>query len=330
MRGAPHPGSSISPSGAFFVDGFSTVEQPPDYVIRRTSGELVAKILSSDAAGLFAIGWTYPERFVVKAADGATDLYGVITRPRDFDASHRYAVLDVMYPGPQGSFAPRGFVEQIVGGSINHLQTFADAGFIVVALDGRGTAHRSREFREAFLGTEDVFGLADHVAAIQNLGRERPYMDLDRVGIRGQSYGGYAALRAMLLFPRFFKAAVCATGPAGYLDMEGQTNVERFFGVPGDSPEARAYYGVIDNMHLAPRLNGRVLLIYGGVDEAVPLRQAFLVLDAFVKADKFVDVMIVPDAGHSVSVMPYVVRRSLEYLVEHLGAPLVKDNECQP
>jgi dipeptidyl aminopeptidase/acylaminoacyl peptidase len=128
----------------------------------------------------------------------------------------------------------------------------------------------------------------------------------------------------MLLFPEFFRVGVAATGPAGYLDAEGQTNVERFFGVPADE-EGRARYEMISNARIAPQLTGRVLLVYGGIDESVPLRHAFLLLDAFIKADKDVDLLIVPDAAHSVGSEPYVIRRSVQYFVEHLGAPILRE-----
>jgi dipeptidyl-peptidase 4 len=278
----------------------------------------VANVLTSDASPLYASGWRPPERVVVKAADGMTDLFGVITVPRDFDPALKYPVIDVMYPGPQGSFAPRTFRAQLAG-PLDHLQTFADAGFVVIAVDGRGTAHRSREFRDAFLGTEDVLGAVDHIAAIRNLAAQRPYMDLERVGIRGRSFGGYGALRALLLFPDFFKVAVSATGPADWLDMQGQISVERFFGVSSASAQAREYYDLLSNKRLASRLKGRALLIYGGIDENVPLKQAFAMFDAFIKADKDVDMLILPDSSHSAPKEPYVIRRSLQYFIEHLA-----------
>jgi dipeptidyl aminopeptidase/acylaminoacyl peptidase len=317
--GMPQPGASMSPSGRYFIDSYSTTEQPPQYVLRRASGELVAKVLVSDASDLYASGWRPPERVVIKAADGVTDLYGVITRPRDFDPTRKYPVIDSMYPGPQGSFAPRTFLDQLAGGSIHHLQTFADAGFIVVTIDGRGTAHRSRAFRDAFLGTEDAFGAADHVAAITQLAAHRPYMDLERVGVRGQSFGGYGALRALLLFPDFFKVAISATGPNGYLDVAGQIHVERFFGVAAASVQSREYYEIVSNTRLVSRLKGSVLLIYGGIDENVPLKSGFVMVDAFIKADKDVDMLIVPDCAHAVSADPYVIRRSVQYFIEHLA-----------
>jgi len=204
-------GSSISGSGRYIVDNYSSTDQPPRVVIRKISGELVGEVLSSDASALYATGWSPPERVIAKAADGVTDVYGVMYRPRNFDPSGKYPVIDYMYPGPQGAWAPRSFAGGIragePSGDMPNAQAFADAGFIVVIVDGRGTAFRSRVFHDAFLGTEDVFGAADHVAAIKSLSAQRSYMDVNRVGVMGHSYGGYGSLRAMLLYPNSTRSA---------------------------------------------------------------------------------------------------------------------------
>src|SRR5207248_10544896 len=92
--------SQISPSGRYFVDEYSTVDQAPVTVVRNTSGKLVSRLVETDITALAATGWRPPQRFIVKAADGATDLHGVIYRPTDFDPSRRYAVIERMYPGP--------------------------------------------------------------------------------------------------------------------------------------------------------------------------------------------------------------------------------------
>jgi dipeptidyl aminopeptidase/acylaminoacyl peptidase len=310
-------GSSISPSGRYIVDTYSTTEHPPRTVVRKIAGELVGEVLASDASALFASGWRPPERAVAKASDGVTDLHGVVFRPRDFDPSKKYPVIDYMYPGPTGRYAPLSFPETITG-LLGNSQVFADAGFIVVAMDGRGTGYRSRAFRDAFLGTEDVFGSADHVVAIKNLAARYPQMDLERVGVMGQSFGGYGSLRAMLLHPDFFKVGVSATGPGDWFHFQSGISAERFFGVPAESAEARKYYDTVSNTRLALHLRGRVLLIYGGIDENVPLKQAFVLLDAFVKADKDVDTIIMPNSAHWAPGQPYVVRRSLQYFEEYL------------
>src|SRR5882724_1963843 len=316
-------GSSISGSGRYIVDNYSSTDQPPRVVIRKISGELVGEVLSSDASALYATGWSPPERVIAKAADGVTDVYGVMYRPRNFDPSGKYPVIDYMYPGPQGAWAPRSFAGGIragePSGDMPNAQAFADAGFIVVIVDGRGTAFRSRVFHDAFLGTEDVFGAADHVAAIKSLSAQRSYMDVNRVGVMGHSYGGYGSLRAMLLYPEFYKVGVSTVGPGEWFDLTHEPSAERIFGVPTASTEARAYYDVVSNTRLAPRLQGRVLLIYGGIDDNVPLINAFVVFDSFIKANKDVDMLIMPGSAHGAGRDPYALRRSVKYFIEHLS-----------
>jgi dipeptidyl-peptidase 4 len=314
----PQPGSRVAPSGLFFVDSYSTADQPARVVIRKRSGELVKELLQADDSQLKAAGWQLPEQFIVKAADGVTDLYGALYKPTYFDPNRKYPVIEVTYPGPQGRFAPLTHRAHF-----NYLnpQAFAELGFIVVFLDGRGTAYRSRAFRDAFLGTDDPFGSADHVAALRNLARTRPYMDLDRVGVTGISFGGYGSLRATLLNPGFYKVTVSGVGPGDWIQFPSGVDVERFFGVPQSSPGAREYYDVIDNRRIADRLSGKLLLIYGGVDENVSLQSAFRLLQAFIVAGKRFDTLILPDSPHSAPAEPYGVRMSMLYFMEHLGGP---------
>lgn len=311
-------GSRISPSGRYFVDSFSTTSEPPKVVLRRTTGELIAKVISSDASALYAAGWKPPERVTAKASDSSTDLYGVLFTPQDFDPSRRYPVVEFTYPAPQTKFAPVSFKDDIAGFDGRIYWPLVKAGFIVVALDGRGATYRSRSFRDAFLGTEDVFGAADHVAAIRNLAKQRSYMDLERVGITGDSFGGYGSLRATLLYPDFFKVCVAADGPSDFYQAH-EPSVERLFGVPTASREAYAHFESIKNTWLASSLKGHVLLIYGGIDENVPVKNAFAQFDAFIQADKDVDMLFMPNWPHGAFSEPYALRRTVEYFVQHLG-----------
>ncbi|MCW6530227.1 DPP IV N-terminal domain-containing protein [Sphingomonas sp. MMSM20] len=322
----PRPGSDFSPDGRYFVDSFSTATTPARYVIRAASGKLVGQLAEADDSALRASGWAPPEQFVTKAADGATDLYGVIYKPRDFDPTKKYPVIEQTYPGPQGKFAPTTF-----RGYFDYMQPSATAelGFIVVYLDGRGTAYRSREFRDTFRGTDDPFGSADHAAALRNLGKTRPYLDLERVGIVGQSFGGYGSLRAMLLHPDLYKACVSSVGPGEWIDFPGDTSNERFFGVPGQSKQARDYFDLISNVRLADRLKGNLLLIYGGIDEIVPMRSGFKLIDALVRANKQFDLLLVPDSPHHVGAEPYGVERGMRFFMDHLGGPMPTSSRKQ-
>jgi dipeptidyl aminopeptidase/acylaminoacyl peptidase len=290
-------------------------------VVRTIDGCEIAKVLEADASALYATGWRPPTRFVVKAADGTTDLYGAMFTPLEMDPSLNFAVVENTYPGPQGDWGPHGFMEGIVSGTTFNLQQTAELGFIGVAVDGRGTSRRSHAFRYAFAGTEDVFGAADHKAAIENLAKKYSFIDADRVGIVGGSFGGYGTTRATLLFPDFFDVTVSYVGPHDMRYMASALTIDRFFGIPSETKPEEDNYTLISNTRLVDRLKGHLLLIYGEIDENVPLNNAMIMYDALIKTDKNFDTIILPNTPHGTSTHPYAIRRQLEYFVEHLGGP---------
>lgn len=314
------PGSSLSPSGKYFVDNFSTTQAPPISVVRDNSGRLIGKVMEADASAFHAMGLTSPEDVVVKAADGQTDLWGVVFKPLNFDPSKRYPVIDITYPGPQGRWSPLTFRDDILSASFN-AYALNQLGFVVVSIDGRGTAYRSRKFRDAFLGTPDALGAADQVAAVRNMAATRPYMDTGRVGVVGGSFGGYAALADMLLYPDFFKVGVSIAGPQDFRYLLQSVTAERFFGVPTGSKAASDYYDQISNVRNVGKLRGKLFLVYGMLDENVPFKHAAEIFDALIKADKPFDSLVVPDVSHAISSEPYVVRRMMAYFTDNLGGP---------
>jgi len=308
------PVRRFSPSGRYFVDSFSTVSQPPRTMLRKANGAIVAKLVDADAGALLATGWKPPERLVAKSADGKHDIHGIMLKPTNFDASRRYPVIEQIYGGPQVSFAPQGFTDTL-GGRASYMQALAELGFLIVVQDGRGTPRRSRDFHVAPMKDEDSFALADHVAGIKTAARSRPYMDLDRVGITGISFGGYASARSILLFPDFYKSAVSIAGPHDYRTMISSISVERFFGVPGTDGDA---YARVDNLHLADRLQGKLMLIAGEIDQNVPFNQTVALSDALIKAGKEFDLVLVPNAAHDVGYHPYAIRRLAGFFLRHL------------
>ena len=193
---------SVSPDGEFFVDSYSRPDLPGEAVLRRTKdGSQVRVLEKSDATELTKTGWKFPEPFQGKAADGTTDLYGLIWRPSNFDTTKKYPVVEFVYTGPQSFFVPKDF-----GGTLR-LQAMAELGFVVVMVDGRGTTGRSRAFHQfSYRNLGGVF--EDHVAMIKQMATRYPYMDATRVGIYGTSAGGYGAAHAMLAFPDFYKVGV--------------------------------------------------------------------------------------------------------------------------
>jgi dipeptidyl-peptidase-4 len=158
---------TISPSGKYAVYNFSTHDQPPQAVIRSTAdGRLIATVEKADVSELLAAGYHPPQEFVARSADGSADLWCMIYKPTNFDPAKRYPVVDTQYATPYIAMVGHDFERALRGTGANSV-AIAKLGFIVVAIDGHGTPHRSREFAMASYGKMEINGLDDHVAAIQ-------------------------------------------------------------------------------------------------------------------------------------------------------------------
>lgn len=298
----------FSPDGSVFVDTHSRVDSPPVSVLRTSSGEQVAELQRADIRRLLAAGWRFPQRFTVKARDGETDLHGVLYLPSGFDPSGSYPVIDSIYPGPQSPRVPRAF-------AITAEQALAELGFVVIQIDGLGTPHRSRAFREfSYRNLGDAGGLDDHIAGLRQLQRERPWMDLERVGIFGHSGGGFASTRAILTHPEFYKVAVSSSGNHDQRIYHAGWG-ERYQGYPdGDN------YAGLDNASLAHRLEGKLLLAHGDADDNVHPAHTLALAQALIEADKDFDLLILPNQNHRFEgqARHYFTRKRWDYFVRHL------------
>lgn len=299
-----------APSGRYLVDTASLSDRPPVAVVRDQSGRVVVELERADVSGLEQVGWTPPERFAVKAADGITDLYGLLWRPHGFDPEQRYPIIDRIYPGPHSQHAPPGFDNTGTG----DFEAYAALGFAVVSVDGRGTPGRSKEFHDASYGHIDDFGgLDDHVAAIVELGRRYPWLDTDHVGITGNSAGGSASVRAILAYPDFYRVAV---GVSGCHDPRLQLP---WWGEVYQGPFDPELYRRCVNAELVENLRGKLLLIHGELDDNALPYQTLTLVDALIEANKDFELLMVPGAGHTMFHREaYVTRRKWDFFVRHL------------
>ncbi|WP_283134131.1 S9 family peptidase [Rhizohabitans arisaemae] len=303
-----------SPAGTYLLDVASGLDRPAVSRVLDRSGEVVVELETADAADLYRAGWRPPERFRVKAADGTTDIHGVLYLPHGFDPGARYPVLDNFYPGPQVTAAPVRF--PLSGEIVPTVEAAAMAalGFVTVVVDGRGTPYRSKSFQEhqRFDPDRTAF-IDDHAAAIEQLAATRPWMDLGRVGAFGTSGGGYAAARALLHRPDFFTVAVATAGDHDDLVYQPAWG-EKFFGLPWETD-----YRAKSNSALAARLEGRLLLIHGELDDNVLPSQTLRFAEALIRANRDFDLLLVPGADHTMAVHgAYTTRRRWDYLVRHL------------
>ena len=327
----------ISPDGAAFVDNAATVSEPPVARLRAGDGRLIAVLEEADVSALDDLGWRRPERFTVKARDGQTDLHGTIWYPRDFDPAKRYPVVEDIYGWRQTTHAQvRMRAEQDHPFDLFdywYPQAVAELGFVVVTLDALGTPYRSRAFHEVSYGAaEDVVGLADHVGALRQLAGQRPYLDLERVGVYGHSAGGFAAARALFAHPDVYTVGVSSCG-AHDLRLYDIDSVEKDLAMfPGGNDGSNA-----NNALLADRLEGDLFLVCGELDDNTHPAMTLRLVDALVKAGKPFDLLVMPGANHSLQFDPYFLRRSWDYLVQHLlgeeppsGVEFRPDDLCLP
>jgi dipeptidyl aminopeptidase/acylaminoacyl peptidase len=294
----------FSPNREFYIDTYSRVDLPPVTELRRSGdGALVCALEKADWSALLQAGWRAPERFTAKGRDGQTDIYGVIMTPTHLDPAKHYPVLEFIYAGPQDSFVPKRF------SSFFPMQEMAELGFIVVQIDGMGTANRSRKFHDVCWKNLVDAGFPDRILWIKAAAAARPWMDLSRVGLYGTSAGGQNALGGLLTHPEFYKAGVADCGSHDNRMDKIWWN-EQWMGWP-----IGPHYEAQSNVTLAKNLQGKLLLMVGEMDSNVDPSSTMQVVNALIRADKDFELLVVPGAGHGVSGSPYGKRKLQEFFV---------------
>lgn len=296
----------ISPDARYLVDNVSTVSNPTRSVLRdaRTGNEIL-ELAQADIKGIPE--WSAPQTFEVIAGDGETKVYGALWKPTDFDPNKKYPLIDNSYTGPHTNMFPSTF-SQAFGN-----QDLAELGFIVMRVDGRGSAGRSKAFHD-FSYKNLGGGLTDHAHAIRQLGERYSWIDTDRVGIYGHSAGGYDAGHAVLAFPETYHVAVASSADHDHR-MEKAWWPEMYMGWPVDSA-----YHLQSNITMAGNLKGKLLITHGGIDENVNPSASFKLAEALVQADKPFDMLIFPSQRHGYrgKVRYYFMKSRWNYFVEHL------------
>lgn len=306
---------TISMGEEAFVDTYSRVDLAPVTVLRKNDGSLICELEHADISDLLALGYQMPERFTVTAGDGVTQLYGIMVKPADFDPTKTYPVIDYIYGGAQLYNVPREFTwdnsmnREVMGG----LQEFAQLGFVGITIDGRGIPGRGKAFHEhSYKNIHGCAGLYDHVACANELKEKFPFMDMDRVGMWGNSGGGYATVSAMLLYPEFYKVGVASSGNYDQRMYE-HSWTERYNGLY--EPEL---YELGDITRLAKNLKGKLMLAYGAMDDNVTMSQTIRLCDELNKYNKDYDLVVIPRMNHNVPSDLYFIRRKQDFFVKHL------------
>lgn len=307
----------MSDSYRFFVNNFSRVNSVPKSELRDNTGKLVMELATADLRNLFAAGYKFPEPFKAKAADGITDLYGVMYKPFNFDSTKCYPLIEYVYPGPQTEAVNAAFSSRM-----DRTDRVAQLGFIVITLGNRGgNPNRSKWYHNYGYGDLRDYGLADKKYVAEQLADKYKFIDITKVGITGHSGGGFMSTAALCQYPDFYKVAVSSSG-------NHENNIynrwwsETHHGVKeklNDDGETQFLYEIEKNTALAKNLKGKLLLITGDIDDNVHPGNTIRMANALIKANKRFDFFMMPGQRHAYGEFTeYAFWLKADYFCKHL------------
>jgi dipeptidyl-peptidase-4 len=295
-----HHTVDIAPDGKHFMDTAQTHDTPPFTRLVDAEGNVMEELAKSDVTKFEQLGFQRVELIQFKAADGTTDLYGLLHKPSHFDPSKKYPLLVSVYAGPSTSGARETFTTP---------SPLTELGFLVASFDSRSSGGRGKRFLDAIYLKLGVTEIDDQAAGVKSLW-ERPYVDRTRVGIYGTSYGGYASVMCLLRYPDVFQAA-CASSPVTDYRHYDSIYTERYMWTPQENKEG---YDAGSAMTYADKLKGRLMLYYGTADNNVHPSNSLQLIAALQRAGKSFEVQVGPDRGHSAVSQ----ERMLEFFIENL------------
>lgn len=337
---------SVAESFDYFVDTYSRADLAPLSVLRNTKGELLLQLEETDLTRLYETGWKMPTRFKVKAADGVTDLYGVMWTPLKMEEGRQYPIINYVYPGPQvESFS----MPWSSTGRYN--LSLAQLGFVTVAMGHRGGSPIRNKYYHTY-GYDNLrdYALEDDRYGLEQLADRYDFIDITKVGIYGHSGGGFMSTAAILSQPDFYDVAVSSAGNHDnniYNKWWGETHhgvtevkkkvkkkdsskkeeqekdgEDPWFA--SDSTQEEEYHisfksKIPRNQDLAKNLKGHLLLVHGDIDNNVHPGNSVRVADALIAAGKRFDFMVMPGQRHGFGKYSrYFERMMWYYFAEHL------------
>ncbi|MCT4615225.1 MAG: S9 family peptidase [Marinifilaceae bacterium] len=301
---------SVSPNSNYFIDKLSRIDKPvKSYLRDLKSGKIILNLEEADIHDILKMGWKPPQLVKFKARDNKTDLYATVFYPFDFDSSKSYPVIDASYSGPQTIRSPKTFNRALLNMDI----ALAQLGFIVVTIDGLGSAFRSKKFHDYSYKNLGDIGAPDHIKFIKDFALKNNYVNLDKIGIYGHSAGGYDATHALLVHPEFYKVAVSSAGNHDHRSAKAWWP-ELYMGYP-----AGENYDRQSNFNLAKNLRGKLLLAHGNMDNNVNPAATMRMADELIKNNKDFDLLLIPDKDHGgLYYDKYFIRRRWDFFVKHL------------
>ena len=303
--------TEISPDFQHFVDWWSSIEHAPSALLRDIGGRTKAVLFDQPDLTPSALGLQPPELTTLQTRDGI-ELYAAVYNPPRIEPGRRYPVVVSVYGGPHAQM-----VSNLWGTTVDlRAQYLAQHDFVVLKVDNRGSANRGLAFEAPIAGKMGDIEVRDQADAVRALA-QREYVDGERVGIYGWSYGGYATLMALLRAPELFRVGV-AGAPVTHWDGYDTFYTEHYMGMPQSNPEGYRQSSALT--HVA-NLRAKLLLVHGMIDENVHFRHTGRLLGALAAANRPYDLLLFPEERHmprEARGLEYQERRVLGYFESNL------------
>jgi dipeptidyl-peptidase-4 len=287
----------MSRDARVFLDTFSTPDRPPDVTLRNAAGEMLATLVDNtvDAQHPYRpyLDAHVPAEFgTLRAADGQTLHYQVL-KPRDLEPGKRYPVIVDVYGGPGAQRVRSAWGGYPRSNEGFFRQYLAQSGYVVFTLDNRGSGFRGVAFESPLHRRMGSVEVQDQVTGVEWL-RSQPYVDRERIGVFGWSYGGYMALMCVMQAPQAFAVAVSGA-PVSDWSLYDTHYTERYMGMPQQNPQGYAAGNVLTH---AQNLRGPLLLIHGMADDNVLFTHSTVLYKKLQDLGKPFDVMTYPGSKH--------------------------------
>ena len=291
---SPQPGyntATFSENGKYFVHRWTNAVTPPLITLHDAAGKELRTLEDNGQLRTTLAAARLPQKefIMLPAADGITQLNGWILKPANFNPAKKYPVVMVQYSGPNSQQVSDRF-------GTGWYYALLNEDIVVASVDGRGTAARGEEFRKSTYMHLGIIESDDQIAAARYLG-SLPYIDKDRIGIWGWSYGGYTVLMSMSRGNGIFRAGV-AIAPVTDWRFYDTVYAERYMRTPQQNNEG---YRQGSPVALAAQLQGSLLLIHGTADDNVHFQNSVEYTRALIQAGKHFDMFFFPDKDHSIS-----------------------------
>jgi dipeptidyl-peptidase 4 len=302
---------NMAPAADFYVDTYSNAITPPRQDLYRSDGAKAATINENKVEELAQYHLSPVEFFAVKARDGVP-LNCFLIKPPDFDPAKKYPVIVYTYGGPHAQVVLNGWS----GANLLWHEMMAQKGYIVFALDNRGSAGRGHVFEEPIRYRFGIPELNDQRDGVTWL-RQQPWVDPQRIGIWGWSYGGHMTLHAMFQAGDLFKVGF-AGGPVTDWHYYDSIYTERYMGLP---QQHESSYKESSPVTFAQDLKGKLLIAHGTDDDNVHYSNTLALINDLIRSGKYVEVIAVPGRGHGVSDPParkIVFNRVTQFFLDNL------------